>query len=166
LGILDVFKKKKNDMLDDPFASSGSGFGNPNDNFQPQGFPDMSQPMQQQQGMPGMGEQPFGAPPQQQYPGFQQQPMQPQQPMGEQSPESMGFERIPPGQGSQQSYSRDSRGQSQNISEINLGKDLELINAKLDAIKSELDAINQRIKRIERLAEEPTPGSKKDAWQY
>lgn len=78
------------------------------------------------------------------------------------SPEAMGFERVPPGASS---YNQPSQ---QSISEINMGKDLEIINAKLDAIKAELDSVNQRLKRIERIAEGEREGPEypKDKWSY
>ncbi|MBU0667270.1 MAG: hypothetical protein ABIC91_00335 [Nanoarchaeota archaeon] len=41
-------------------------------------------------------------------------------------------------------------------------KDLELISAKLDTIKAELDAINQRVQKIERIAD--SEHNKKASW--
>jgi hypothetical protein len=143
VGILDVFKKKKDDFADASFADSPAGIAN-----------DPFQTSFQEQG------QPLATPPQQgfqQYPGFPSPgESQPQQ-QGF-SPEAAGFERVPAGQSS----FHDSRQQA--ITDVNIGKDFELVNAKLDAIKAELDSVNQRLKRIERIAEEP--GAHKDAWQY
>ena len=144
MGILDVFRKKKDEFAPPDFGANpldqGPGFGQPQ-----QGFPDNA---------PTFGEQdPFSQ--QQQFPNFQPEP-QPQQPQF--SPEHMGFERIPPGQ---QGYSS-GQSHAQMLNDISIGKDFELVNAKLDAIKAELDSINQRIKRIERINEEP--GAKKDQW--
>ena len=139
MGILDRLRgKKKDDELglgmDPEMGAGGFGAG---------GAPGFGEPM----GSPDMG---YGMPP--------QDPMaQPAQPGGY-SPESMGFERMPPGT---PSYSQP----NQNISDINLGKDMEIISAKLDAIKAELDSINQRLKRIERIAEGETTAYK-DKWNY
>jgi len=102
---------------------------------------------------------PLGAPDQQQSTGFGMPPHQqmPQQ-QKQFTPEDFGFEKVP-----QNQQPRGSFGGS--VSEINFGKDLEIISAKLDAIKAELDSMNQRLKRIERIAEEPG-NSRKDAWNY
>lgn len=75
------------------------------------------------------------------------------------SPEALGFERVP---STGPSYG--SPG-SQTANEINLGKDLEIISAKLDAIKAELDSVSQRLKRLERIAEGETT-QYKDKWSY
>jgi hypothetical protein len=77
------------------------------------------------------------------------------------SPEAMGFERVQPTNPSYANYP----SPQQNIGEISMGKDLELINAKLDAIKAEIDAMSQRLKRLERIAEgeNSTPANK---WNY
>ena len=115
--------------------------------------------------MPDMNA-PFGSPD----PGFGMPPPDMQQPMdlsqqggpGNFSPESMGFERVPPGtpQGGP-GYAQP----QQNLNEINMGKDLEIISAKLDTIKAELDSMSQRMKRLERLAE-GEGSSFKDKWSY
>jgi hypothetical protein len=104
-------------------------------------------------GMPGFNE-PLGSPDQ----GFgMQSPMeQPGQHPG-MTPEAMGFERMP----STPSYP----SAQHNLNDINLGKDLEIISAKLDSIKAELDSMSQRIKRLERLAEGEGQ-SFKDKWNY
>jgi hypothetical protein len=141
LGILDAFKKKK-EPEEDMFSQPNFPPQQPNNEFQYQ---------QQDQ---GYGSQdPFGQQPNQ---GFGQDPMgqNKQQPY---SPEQDGFERV---------KERDSYPSRHNnsVSDINLGKDMELINAKLDAIKSELDSINQRIKRIERMSEGAGTATKKDPW--
>jgi hypothetical protein len=82
------------------------------------------------------------------------------QPMpGSFSPEALGFERVPPNAPS--AYSP----QQQSLGEINIGKDLEIISAKLDAIKAELDSVNQRLKRLERIAE-GEPAVRSDKWSY
>ena len=75
------------------------------------------------------------------------------------TPEAMGFERMP---NTQPSYAAPSQ---QSLSEINMGKDLEIISAKLDAIKAELDSMSQRLKRLERLAEGESSTSR-DKWGY
>ncbi len=62
------------------------------------------------------------------------------------SPEALGFEKVTE---KEPSYP----GHEQRLGEINIGKDLEIISAKLDAIKAELDSMNQRLKRLERLTE-------------
>jgi len=74
------------------------------------------------------------------------------------SPEAMGFERVTQKEPSLPAH-------EQRLGEINLGKDLEIISAKLDAIKAELDSMNQRLKRLERLAEGESSFSK-DKWSY
>jgi hypothetical protein len=133
LGILDAFKKKK-DELNPEFL--------PQENPLQEQFPPMDQGMEgQEQAQPNFQNYGQQAPPQQQ--GF--------------NPEQMGFERV------QQGNYPQSQASSQTLSEINMGKDFELVNAKLDAIKAELDAISQRIKRIERMHESESLG-KKDAW--
>jgi len=75
------------------------------------------------------------------------------------SPEALGFERV---SSTTPSYGSPS---SQTVNEINLGKDLEIISAKLDAIKAELDSVSQRLKRLERIAEGET-AQYKDKWSY
>lgn len=152
MGILDIFKKRSEepDMTEfgtelggrqmpeqgDPFAPQPTGLDAP-----------LGAPDQQQQSMG------FGMPPQSQQMSQQQQQRQ-------FTPEDFGFEKVPQ---SQQPRGSGSFGGS--VSEINFGKDLEIISAKLDAIKAELDSVNQRLKRIERIAEEPG-SSRKDAWNY
>jgi hypothetical protein len=79
-------------------------------------------------------------------------------PPGGFSPEQMGFERVPAGA---QSYPM----QQQSIGDITLGKDLELISAKLDAIKAEIDSMSQRLKRLERIAEGENSSSS-NKWNY
>ena len=74
------------------------------------------------------------------------------------SPETLGFERVTE---KESSYP----GHEHRLGEINIGKDLELISAKLDAIKAELDSMNQRLKRLERIAEGET-SIHKDKWSY
>jgi len=81
-----------------------------------------------------------------------------QQAQGGFSPEAMDFERVPPGS---PSYGP----RSQSLGEINMGKDLEIINAKLDAIKAEIDSVNQRLKRLERIAEGDT-SEQSNKWNY
>jgi len=73
------------------------------------------------------------------------------------TPEALGFERV---------TEKESRlAHEQRVGEINFSKDLEIISAKLDAIKAELDSMNQRLKRLERLAEGESSFSK-DKWSY
>ena len=74
------------------------------------------------------------------------------------SPEAMGFERVTEREPSFSSH-------DQRLGEINIGKDLEIISAKLDAIKAELDSMNQRLKRMERLSEGES-SFPKDKWSY
>jgi len=45
-----------------------------------------------------------------------------------------------------------------------IGKDLEMISLKLDAIKSELDAMNQRLKSLETIAEREQSKSAAKKW--
>ena len=85
-------------------------------------------------------------------------PQSPGIPTGSLSPEAMGFERVP---SSTPSYPP----QPQTVGEINVGKDLEIISAKLDAIKAELDAMSQRLKKIERIADGETT-EYKNKWNY
>jgi hypothetical protein len=147
LGILDVFKKKKEED-ESPFGQSAYPAS-------PQGQNDFQ--YQQDQGFNSNPDLHFGQQPQGfSQGGFGQEPGVPAQQPQYSSPEQMGFERV---------KERDTfspRG-SQSVSDINLGKDMELINAKLDAIKSELDSINQRIKRMERMSETGT-APRKDQW--
>lgn len=75
------------------------------------------------------------------------------------SPEDLGFERVT---GKESSYPSH---HEQRVGEINIGKDLELISAKLDAIKAELDSMSQRLKRLERLSSEES-SFPKDKWSY
>ena len=78
------------------------------------------------------------------------------------SPEAMGFERVNPNAPS--SYSTPNQ---QSLGEINIGKDLEIISAKLDAIKAELDAMSQRLKRLERIADgETSVSTQTNKWNY
>ena len=144
MGILDVFKRKKDDDLA----------------MQPEfGAPSWQDPMQNSQQYPPMDQQqmnqPYGQDNFQQNP-FQQQPYQEPQPQSY-TPEQAGFERIRDRGDSFQGKN------SQSVAEINMGKDMEIISAKLDAIKAELDSINQRVKRIERMSE-GTANTKRDAW--
>lgn len=74
------------------------------------------------------------------------------------SPEAMGFERVTEKEPSYPAH-------DQRLGEINIGKDLEIIGAKLDAIKAELDSMNQRLKRLERLMEGDS-SIHKDKWSY
>lgn len=140
MGIFSKFLGKKNDDLglDDFDKSFGSGSPGMND---PMGSPDFGSPM--------------GMPPQT-TPGMPGQPSS----SGSYSPEAFGFEKV-----NQQERSATGMGSQQNLSEINLGKDMEIISAKLDAIKAELDSMSQRLKRLERLAE-GDPHINKDKWSY
>ncbi|MBW2991268.1 hypothetical protein KY348_06215 [Candidatus Woesearchaeota archaeon] len=74
------------------------------------------------------------------------------------SPEAMGFERVTDKEPSFSVHDH-------KLGEINIGKDLEIISAKLDAIKAELDSMNQRMKRLERIAEGES-SVHKDKWGY
>lgn len=83
-------------------------------------------------------------------------------PTGNYSPESMGFERVDP---KEQGYI--GLHTKEDVGQINIGKDLEIISAKLDAIKAELDSMNQRMKRLERIAEgDKGSAMSKDQWSY
>ncbi|MFH0870784.1 MAG: hypothetical protein V1866_07055 [archaeon] len=151
MGIFDVFRKRHDepDMTDFGTELGSRQMPEQGDPFAPQ---------------PTGLDTPLGAPDQQQSMGFGMPP-QPQQQMPPQqqkqfTPEDFGFEKVPQ---SQQPRGSGSFGGS--VSEINFGKDLEIISAKLDSIKAELDSMNQRLKRIERIAEEPG-SSRKDAWNY
>lgn len=155
MGILDAFRKKKDDGfgqsgdLGSSQLDQGQGFPGPGQGFgQQQTFnDDPLAPQPQQYGQYQQPQQYGQAYPSQQYPGQQQ----------EFSPEQAGFERIQPGQGG---FPQRSSGSS-SVNDISMGRDFELINAKLDAIKAELDSVNQRLKRMERLNDEPP---KKDNW--
>jgi hypothetical protein len=154
LSILDRLRgRKKDDLGLEPFPGEAPNMQGPQGEDAFNQFPDFGNPM----GTPDQGSFQQGQPPAQ-YPGVQ--PSEPQQQSF--TPESMGFERVP---NNSNSYSQGSAAHQQSLSEINLGKDLEIISAKLDAIKAELDSINQRLKRVERLAE-GTGGAHKDAWSY
>lgn len=79
-------------------------------------------------------------------------------PTGSFSPEAMGFERVTEKSSGLPSH-------EQRLGEINIGKDLEVISAKLDSIKAELDSMNQRMKRLERIAEGES-STHRDKWSY
>jgi len=150
VGFLDVFKKKK-----DEFNTN----------------PDMGMPLQGSDQQPthdsayspfdqgnGFQQDPYSAPSQ----GYSNYP-EPGAPAAQQQypPDQYTFERTSPSQSS--GFPRGSTP-SQSVNDINTNKEFELINAKLDAIKSELDSVNQRLKRMERISEgSGTPG-KHDAW--
>jgi hypothetical protein len=142
LGFFDKLRGKKQDDLG--LGGFGADQGSMPDLNAPFGSPDagfgMSQPAPSMQPM---------------------QPMMPSQGMPGQefNPESSGYDRVPAN--APQPYS----SQQQNVSEINIGKDLEIISAKLDAIKAELDSMSQRLKRLERMTESENP-SFKDKWSY
>ena len=111
-------------------------------------------------GMPGGPIPSYGDPLGSPDPGFGEMSHNPmsQPPVGnESSPEAFGFEKV---------NEREMSNQHQEtLHGINLGKDMEIISAKLDAIKAELDSMNQRLKRMERLAEGETSIGK-DKWSY
>ncbi|PIN69498.1 hypothetical protein COV93_05210 [Candidatus Woesearchaeota archaeon CG11_big_fil_rev_8_21_14_0_20_43_8] len=46
----------------------------------------------------------------------------------------------------------------------NMEKDLEIISAKLDALKSALESINQRLAHIEHIASQDDPQQRKKTW--
>ena len=148
-----ILGKKKDDLgldsLDNTFPGTGP-------------TPGLDQPMQSP-------ERPY---PSQQYPSSypgQQMPGEPQQTSasfqhrGGPSPEDLGFERV----NEKENYNPAlSRQQSMgDINNINLGKDIEIISAKLDSIKAELDSMNQRLKRLERIAQGES-AIHKDKWEY
>ena len=56
-------------------------------------------------------------------------------------------------------------GQKQNGGKDNLEKDLEIISSKLDALKSAVENIDQRVRRIEKIAEDSnSPHHKPPRW--
>ncbi len=57
------------------------------------------------------------------------------------------------------------QSKQQQLNEVNMNKDLEIISAKLDAIKAELDSMNQRMRKLERIAEGEST-THKDKWGY
>jgi hypothetical protein len=133
-----LFGKKKDDL---GLSDMGPLGGTPNFN-EPLGSPDAGYG---QYGQPTG----YGAPAQ-------------QAPPGSFSPEAMGFERVPSNQSSPYSGPH-----QQSLGEINIGKDLEIISAKLDAIKAELDAMSQRLKRLERIADgETSVSAQTNKWNY
>ena len=149
MGLLDRFFGKKKDDLGLGDMGQGMGMG-----------PDLGGGMGQGMGPEMTGMPNFNDPMAGPDPSFGMQGMPPpDQGPGGFSPESMGFERVP--SGAQPSYS----SQPQTLDGINLGKDMEIISAKLDAIKAELDSMSQRLKRLERIAEGETP-QYKDKWNY
>ena len=144
MGILDVFKKKKEEDYSPPDYTQNQPDQFQNQNFQPQ--QDFGQNMNGQDQMNQQFPPPFSAP--------NQQPQQYSQD---------SYDNMPRGQAAGYPPEREIRGrETNNLAEINMGKDFEIINAKLDAIKAELDSINQRVKRIERMNEPQT--GKHDAW--
>lgn len=158
MGFFDRLKGKKEEspLGGDPFAADPNMQGMPN--MQSNDFANISDfgaPI----GSPGQNQSQSNQP-RPDYPGAPQQQSQPQQ----MSPESFGFEKIPNSRESRSQYQAGPSSQ-QNLGEINLGKDLEIISAKLDAIKAELDSVNQRLKRVERLAEGGST-QHKDSWSY
>ena len=74
------------------------------------------------------------------------------------SPEALGFERVTDKGSGFPSH-------EQRLGDINIGKDLEIISAKLDSIKAELDSMSQRLKRLERIAEGES-SMHRDKWSY
>ena len=158
MGLFDRLRGKKEEAPfgGDPFAADPNMQGMPN--MQSNDFaniPDFGAPM-------GSPDQNQFAPnqPGPSYPGVPQQESQPQQ----MSPEAFGFEKIPNGRDSRSPYQGGPSSQ-QSLGEINLGKDMEIISAKLDAIKAEIDSVNQRLKRVERLVEGGS-SQHKDSWSY
>ena len=89
---------------------------------------------------------------QQQTPGFNQQ--QPQPEFGSQPPQQ-NFD-VQPVQGTTNFAGGAGGGDMQ--------KDLEIISAKLDALKSSLESINQRLSNIERLAQQGEKPQQKKTW--
>ena len=143
MGFFSKLRNKKDDM---GMSDFGKDQNEPMSMHDPMSNPDM--------GYGNPMDAPLGSPS-----GSMQQQGPPQMPPGNYSPEAMGFERV---QGpSSSSYSGSSH---QSVAEINIGKDLELISAKLDAIKAEMDSMSQRLKRLERLAEGDTGNQQK--WNY
>ena len=165
MGLLDRFKKDKGGG-DDPFSGQDSQQGPPQDPFaQPGGQDPSQQPPGQEgfsgQGMPPPGQQaPQQAPPQEPFGG--QQP--PQQPPGQGPPPQ--YDPSNPDMNAAQGIPRprdpSMREQDQGAGQPAQGagqqghveKDLQLIIAKMDALKSELDSIHQRVQKIESIADE------------
>ncbi|MBN2141848.1 hypothetical protein JW711_00820 [Candidatus Woesearchaeota archaeon] len=173
MGILDAFKRKKG-----PEDDFGGGFNpGPDPRNDPNaGYPptDQSLGTQQGQGYPGSpgqygsdpmegmpGPDPYGSQGSEPYGGYP-----PQQPQSQSYPGSQRYDHVPSSQPAgyppNSGYPSQQQSQGQSVAEINIGKDLEIISAKLDAIKAELDSINQRVKRIERGSE----GNGHGGWNY
>ncbi len=161
MGLFDRLRGKKEEAAfgADPFAPDPNMQGMPNN--QPNDFaniPDFGAPM----GTPDQNQYPTQNQFANQYPDSQMPESQPRQ----MSPEAFGFEKIPDGRDNRSPYQSAPGGSQQSLGEINIGKDLEIISAKLDAIKAELDSVNQRLKRVERLAEGGGSSPHKDSWSY
>lgn len=76
----------------------------------------------------------------------------PGQPMGQYAPQQYSRQPIPQQQFQQPSFSGYPSQQQ------NGGRDLEVVSAKLDALKAYLDSINQRLANLERIAEQQQSG--------
>lgn len=142
MGLLDRFRK--DEPKDDPFAGNDDPFGQPPPGQQgqpPQGAP--SQDPYGQQSQDPFGQQQFPPPGQQQF-----DPTNPDMNAAQGIPRPRDPSTREPDSGVPQGLSQ--QGGSQGHTE----KDLQLILAKLDALKSELDSVHQRIQKIERIADE------------
>ena len=97
----------------------------------------------------------------------------PQYPGGSPVPGTAGYRQTPGGYPAQQPYPQQQFPQAQQVPPGQYGdydesRDVELILAKLDAIKAELDSVHQRVRKLEQFVDaQQSPGSsaqKKYAW--
>ena len=141
MGLLDKIKFWKKDDMDD-FSDLGD-FGLGDD----------------KKAMEDLGKQDFGAPPEEQasqqaIPGAETPPPLPQ-------PEATGAEPFPqpavhPPEARPQSFSQQYPSYQQPLQPAPLthdAKDIEIISAKLDALRATLESINQRLANLERIAQ-------------
>lgn len=152
MGLMDRFKKKDDDLgLDDTFSHEPHPLGNPpgqeldQDPFASQQQQSLGQPQYHQQGVPG--DDPLGMGQEYQNPDLNSV-------KGLERPKS--FDHFEP--------------QADPVSQTNpasghVEKDLQIVIAKLDAIKSELDSLHQRVQKIERIADADQEAARKKAQQ-
>ena len=152
MGLMDRFKKKDDLGLDDdPFGSEPHSMGQPpgqelsQDPFAQQQSSPFDQPQFSQQGVPG--NDPLGMTPDYNNPDLNSV-------KGIERPKS--FEQYQ--QPEPVSHTSPSSG--------HVEKDLQIIIAKLDALKSEMDSLHQRVQKIERIADEDREASRKKQQQY
>ncbi|NQU79687.1 hypothetical protein HQ545_08020 [Candidatus Woesearchaeota archaeon] len=162
MGLMDRFRKKEDDDfsdlgdfgLDDPSPAPGLG----GDNLSPLGdMPGMAR----EEVHPTDSSMQIG-----QQIGIDMQPQQQQQPMQQQTmqqqpiPSQTGYVQQGPAPiaSAQQNFKPHEPGLN------DLAKDVEIIHAKLDAIKSSLDSVNQRLATIERIASGDNKSSSRYTW--